>query len=289
MMWWALVLVVVATVAIAGAGRAFQLFVRRLRDDHALRPTLWNRFYAVNWGNTATNNYGFAPADPQDQAQDRFQRQMYREMLKDLRASGKPLAPGTRLLEVSCGRGGGLNAFLEAAGPGAFRATGLDVAASAISYCRAQWPCGESLDFVEGSAMELPFADHSIDVLLNVEASNDYPNRQRFFAEVARVLKPDGIFLYADTEKAKNAGRMERELQEAGFSFQLRDITANVVDACREDSPRRRAVIAARAPLPARLLLRKELANYAAIEGSKKFERFRTGERRYYLTAARRA
>ncbi|WP_300975299.1 class I SAM-dependent methyltransferase [Sphingomonas sp. LHG3406-1] len=282
---WGLLLVVVATLVIAGAGRAVQVYLRRLRDDHALRPTLWNRFYTLDWGETATNNYGFAPSD-EDKAPDRFQRQMYREMLKALRASGKEFAPGARLLEVSCGRGGGLDAFLEAAGPGAFEATGLDVAASAVSYCQKQWTRRDGVTFVEGSAMDLPFPDASIDVLLNVEASNDYPDRQRFFAEVRRVLKADGVFLYADTEKRKNDGRIARELTEAGFAFELRDITGNVVQACREDTPRRRAVIA-RAPLPARLLLKDELGNYAAIEGSTKFKRFASGERRYYLTAAR--
>ncbi|GLR47776.1 class I SAM-dependent methyltransferase [Sphingomonas astaxanthinifaciens] len=279
-----LVVFVVATIVVAG--RMVQLRLRRLRDDHSLRPNLWNRFYDVDWGDTATNNYGFAPADPADPAPDRFQRQMYREMFKALQASGKTIPPGARLLEVSCGRGGGLDAFLEAAGPGAFQATGLDVATSAVSYCQRQWTRRDGLDFVEGSAMDLPFPDASIDVLLNVEASNDYPDRQRFFREVRRVLKPGGTFLYADTEKAKNEGRMAAELTEAGFRFTLREITPNVVEACREDSPRRRQVIADRAPLAARLLLRRELANYAAIEGSKKFNRFASGARRYYLTAA---
>lgn len=285
--WWGLLLVVVATGLIALAGRMMQRKLRRMRDDHSLRPSLWNRFYAVDWGDTATNNYGFSPADEDDAAPDRFQRQLYREMWKALQESGQPLASGARLLEVSCGRGGGLDAFLEAAGPGRFEATGLDVAASAVAFCRQRWTRHDGLNFVEGCAMNLPFPDATFDVLLNVEASNDYPDRRRFFAEVRRVLKPDGIFLYADTEKARNEGRMERELAEAGFAFTLREITGNVVDACRADSSRRRKVIARRAPLPARLLLGKQLANYAAIEGSDKFGHFESGRRRYHLTAAR--
>ncbi|NJC05519.1 hypothetical protein GGQ97_001312 [Sphingomonas kaistensis] len=80
---------------------------------------------------------------------------------------------------------------------------------------------------------------------------------------------------------------MARELTAAGFRFELREITPHVVEACRADSPRRRAVIAASAPLPARLFLRRELANYAAIEGSEKFHHFESGQRRYHLTAAR--
>lgn len=285
--WWGLLLVVVATGLIALSGRIVQRKLRRMRDDHSLRPSLWNRFYAVDWGDTATNNYGYAPADEVDAAPDRFQRQLYREMWKELEASGKSLAPGARLLEVSCGRGGGLDAFLDAAGPGTFEATGLDVAGSAVDYCRKRWTRHAGLSFTEGCAMNLPFPGETFDVLLNVEASNDYPDRRRFFAEVRRVLKADGIFLYADTEKDRNEGRMERELADAGFTFTLREITGNVVDACRADSPRRRQVIAHRAPLPARLLLGKQLANYAAIEGSDKFNRFESGRRRYHLTAAR--
>ena len=281
-----LLVVAGATLLVALAGRLLQKRLRRLRDDHQLRPTLWNRFYALDWGETATNNYGFAPADPDDDAPERYQRQMYRELLKLLRQTKPDLPSGARLVEVSCGRGGGLRAFLDAAGPHAFQATGLDVAASAISYCQRSCEGRSEVDFVEGNAMDLPFKDESIDVLLNVEASNDYPDRPRFFAEVRRVLKPGGIFLYADTEKAKNAGRMAAELQAAGFRFDLRDITANVAEACRLDTPRRRKVIRSRAPLPARLLFSKEFGNYAALEGSRKYQRFVSGERRYHMTAA---
>jgi ubiquinone/menaquinone biosynthesis C-methylase UbiE len=280
-----LLVVVGATLLIALAGRVLQKRLRAMRDDHQLRPTLWNRFYALDWGDTATNNYGFAPADPDDPAPDRFQRQMYRELLQMLRDKRPALPPGARLVEVSCGRGGGLRAFLDAAGPGAFQATGLDVAASAISYCQGSYEGRSDVSFVEGNAMALPFEDASIDVLLNVEASNDYPDRPRFFSEVRRVLRPNGLFLYADTEKAKHAGRMASELEAAGFRFALRDITANVAEACRLDTPRRREVIRSRAPLPARMLLGKELGNYAAIEGSTKYQRFVSGERRYYMTA----
>ena len=117
---------------------------------------------------------------------------MYRELLRLLQAK-RPGRADLKLLEVSCGRGGGLNAFLSAA-PGLFDATGLDVAASAIAFCRSTYGENDRLRFVEGSALALPFADASFDVVLNVEASNDYGDRPRFFAEVARVLKPDGVF-----------------------------------------------------------------------------------------------
>lgn len=261
---------------------ALRRALRSLRNRHDRRPALWNRFYALDWGDTATNNYGFAPAN-EDHPQ-RFQREMYRQLLARLeviKGRGTPL----RLLEVSCGRGGGLRAFLDAGGD-RFDATGLDVAHSAIDYCRATYGEHDRLRFVQGSALALPFDCASFDVVLNVEASNDYGDRPRFLGEVARVLKPDGVFLYADTCRERRRDERVAEFDGSGFNARFDDITANVVDACVEDSPRRRSVIRRQAPLLARIALRGQLENYAAVEGSRKFAAFADGGRRYLMTAA---
>lgn len=271
-----------AAVAV-GSARFARKRLQRARADHGNRPALWNRFYAIDWGDTATNNYGFAPA--QGDHPQRFQHQMYREMLKRLQAK-RPLTDELRLLEVSCGRGGGLNALLEAAG-GKIRATGLDVAASAIAFCRRTYD-KPNLDFVEGSALDLPFPDGTFDAVLNVEASNDYGDRPRFFSEVARVLKPDGIFLYTDSFRTSQVEQMRRDLADAGFDAEFSDITANVIEACRADTPRRREVVRRHAPLAVRLLLGKSLENYTAMEGSTKFNAFVSGKRTYLMTAAAR-
>ncbi|MEO8547072.1 MAG: class I SAM-dependent methyltransferase [Sphingomicrobium sp.] len=274
-----------ALFALAGGPNSVRRYVRKLRNDHSRRPALWNRFYALDWGDTSTNNYGFAPAagdDPQ-----RFQQQMYRELLR-LLGEKRPLEPQAeplKLLEVSCGRGGGLSAFVAAA-PGVFDATGLDVAASAIAFCRKAHGKGDRLRFVEGSALDLPFTDASFDVILNVEASNDYGDRPRFFAEVARVLKPDGVFVYTDNFRAADAGQMKDELASAGFEAEFTDVTGNVAEACRLDSPRRRELIRRRAPLAGRLMFRRQLENYAGIEGSGKYRAFAERRRAYLMTAA---
>ena len=271
-----------AAVVALGGGIVFRRFLRGARDDHRQRPALWNRFYAMDWGDTTTNNYGFAPAvgdHPQ-----RFQHQMYRELLRRF-TDKRPLTPGLKLLEVSCGRGGGLDAFVSAAS-GIFDATGLDVAASAIAFCRATYGESEQRRFVEGSALDLPFADANFDVVLNVEASNDYGDRPRFFAEVARVLKPDGVFLYTDSFRTAHAAEMKAQLAAAGFGAQFDDITDNVAQACRLDSPRRRELIRRQAPFAARLALKRQLANYAGIEGSNKYNQFAERRRAYLMTAA---
>jgi SAM-dependent methyltransferase len=272
-----------AALALAGGPKSVRRYLRRLRDDHSRRPDLWNRFYAMNWGDTTTNNYGFAPAEG-DHPQ-RFQHQMYRELLRLLRAR-RPLDAGTRLLEVSCGRGGGLDAFLAGAAPALVDATGLDVAASAIAFCRATYGENDRLHFVEGSALDLPFPDASFDVVLNVEASNDYGDRPRFFAEVHRVLRPGGVFLYTDSFRTAQAEQMQEELAAAGFDAEFTDITSNVAEACRLDSPRRRAVIRQQAPLIGRVMFGRQLENYAGVEGSNKYRQFAEGRRAYLMTAA---
>jgi SAM-dependent methyltransferase len=273
-----------ATIALGGAFFGRHLIASRLRaarDEHGNRPALWNRFYEVDWGDTTTNNYGYAPAE-EDHPQ-RFQREMYRQLLHRLDALRGP-SEQFKLLEVSCGRAGGLEAFLEAGGE-RFDATGLDVAQSAIDWCRAHYS-RPALRFVQGSALELPFEDDSFDVILNVEASNDYGDRPRFLAEVARVLKDDGVFLYADTCWEAKLAQREAEFRAAGFSARFDDITANVAEACRRDSPRRRDVIGRHAPLLVRIALRPQLENYAAVEGTRKYDAFAAGKRRYLMTAA---
>ena len=268
-----------------GAGFTVRRTLRSARDQHSKRPALWNRFYAMDWGETTTNNYGFAPA--QGAHPQRFQHQMYRELLRLLGVK-RPLEPQSeplKLLEVSCGRGGGLNALVSAA-PGVFDATGLDVAGSAIAFCRANYGEDERRRFVEGSALDLPFPDASFDVVLNVEASNDYGDRPRFLAEVARVLRPDGVFAYTDSFRPAQAEQMRAELANAGFAAEFTDITGNVAEACRLDSPRRREVIRQRVPLVARLLFRRQLENYAGIEGSSKYRAFAEHRRSYLMTAA---
>ena len=163
----------------------------------------------------------------------------------------RPLAPGLKLLEISCGRGGGLAAFLAKA-PGIFDATGLDVAASAIKFCRATYGERDGLRFIEGSALDLPFDDASFDIVLNVEASNDYGDRPRFFSEVARVLKPDGVFLYTDTCYSDRREALERDMTDAGFATEF-GYHGNARSLPRRQ-PMRRGVIRSQAPLLARLV-----------------------------------
>lgn len=111
---------------------------------------------------------------------------------------------GRQVLEVGCGRGGGsayIAKYLEPA-----LITGMDLSKNAIRYCRERH-VARNTSYQVGAAENLPFDDDRFDVVLNIESSHCYASVEKFFHEVARVLKTDGIFFWADVNAARNDDR----------------------------------------------------------------------------------
>lgn len=101
-----------------------------------------------------------------------------------------------RVLEVGCGIGGGLN-FLSRLTGGA-EMSGVDISKAAIERANGRYSRGDKLSYTVGDAESLPFDDGVFDVVVNVESSHSYPSVNRFFGEVARVLKPGGYLSLVD-------------------------------------------------------------------------------------------
>ena len=79
---------------------------------------------------------------------------------------------------------------------------------------------------MHGDAESLPFPDESFDAVINVEASHAYPHFDRFLAEMARVLRPGGHFLYADFR-----GRPEFPVWEGALdAMPLRQVSQRVIN-----------------------------------------------------------
>ena len=104
--------------------------------------------------------------------------------------------------------------------------TGLDLNPAGIEFCQKRHNL-PGLDFVHGDAENLPFADQSFDAVINVEASHLYPHFPRFLAEVARVLRPGGHFLYADFRRRHGLAEWEAALADAP----MRLLSSAVIDA----------------------------------------------------------
>jgi ubiquinone/menaquinone biosynthesis C-methylase UbiE len=136
----------------------------------------------------------------------RYGIQLYHRVATQVDLTGK------RVLEVSCGHGGGASYLMRTLGPSSY--TGLDLNPVGLDFCRKKHQL-PGLDFVEGNAERLPFPDQSFDAVINVEASHCYPQFPQFLDEVARVLRPGGHFLYADVRRKAEIARWEGQLREA--------------------------------------------------------------------------
>ncbi|MGA7052665.1 MAG: methyltransferase domain-containing protein [Mycobacterium sp.] len=149
---------------------------------------------------------------------DRAPIQLYHRTTTQVDLSGK------KVLEVSCGHGGGASYLVRTLDPASY--TGLDLNPVAVEFCRKRHNLA-GLDFVQGNAESLPFSDESFDVVINVEAGLHYLDFPRFLTEVARVLRPGGYFVYADLRYADEIAAWETTLADAP----LRLLSEQVINA----------------------------------------------------------
>jgi SAM-dependent methyltransferase len=104
------------------------------------------------------------------------------------------LRPGERVVDLATGTG---NAALLAARAGAV-VTGLDAASRLIDVARERAASdGVDASFVVGDLGSLPFEDGSFDVALSVFGLIFAPDPSRAFAEMLRVLEPDGRAVFS--------------------------------------------------------------------------------------------
>jgi ubiquinone/menaquinone biosynthesis C-methylase UbiE len=105
------------------------------------------------------------------------------------------ITPGMRVLDVACGTG---NTAIPAAKAGA-DVTGIDLAPNSLAQAR-EWAAREKLNirFDEGDAEDLPYPDHSFDVVLTMFGAMFAPRPDRTAAELLRVCKPGGQIAMAN-------------------------------------------------------------------------------------------
>lgn len=218
-------------------------------------------------------NYGYLSPDPvtldaRDEA-DRWCIQLYLAVL-----AGTPLH-GRDLLEVGSGRGGGAAYLHRTQGPRS--TTGLDFSRQAVMLSKRDRSAAD-LRFVHGDALVMPFEDASFDVVVNVESSHCYDSMPTFLAEVARVLRPGGVFCFADFRPAARVESLRAELRGSGLTvLEEADLTVGVVAALRRDDDRKRELIQRLIPR----WFRRPLRRFAATTGTQTFDAFADGRVRY--------
>lgn len=138
---------------------------------------------------------------------------------------GETSLDGAVVLEVGAGRGGNLYAVQQWFAPRSLIAVDLSsecCSATAALLC-------DSVQVVRGDAELLPIQSASIDVVLSVESAGHYPDRLAFLAEAARVLRPGGHFLCADSMFAEQEAVLQAACTQLGMPIHHRgDISAGV-------------------------------------------------------------
>jgi len=131
-----------------------------------------------------------------------------REEYRQLRQSWSPateqyaalvrshLTPTSQLLDLGCGRGGLIEQLVETHGHSLLERTiGLDPDQSSLSEHRL------NLAAATGFSHALPFKDQSFDVVFCSWLLEHLENPELDLAEISRVLKPNGVFIFITPNK----------------------------------------------------------------------------------------
>jgi ubiquinone/menaquinone biosynthesis C-methylase UbiE len=236
----------------------YPFLTRRLHGEEVL---LLNYAYEEN----PAMNIPLVPDDEQNRAC----IQLYHHVATQVDLRGK------NILEVSCGHGGGASYLARTFQPKNY--TALDLNSAGIKFCKRRHRV-DGLNFVQGDAENLPFETNSFDAVINVEASHCYPNFPRFLAEVARVLRPGGNFLYADFRFSERGGEWEKDIAAAPLKMlRTRNINAEVRLGMNRNSARSQELVARHLPKFLHALGR----DFAGTKGSRIHNALDSGELSY--------
>jgi len=118
-----------------------------------------------------------------------------------------------KLVDLACGNGRFLAQMLEAFPR--IKATGLDLSPAYCDEARKRLEKWSQVEIVNGAVEQAPFEDASMDAATCVYLFHELPPRVRREAarEIARVLKPGGVFVLADSIQAGDAPDLDRMLE----------------------------------------------------------------------------
>jgi ubiquinone/menaquinone biosynthesis C-methylase UbiE len=175
-----------------------------VRDSEAADPERYPTYYRQNFHYQTDGWLSDDSADIYDHqvealftgSGDAMRRAALAELAREIAGQNQG---ETKVLDLACGTGRFMAQTLRAFPRLAL--TGFDLSpnyAAAAREATARWP---QVDVVEGQAEAMPFEDESFDQITSIYLFHELPPRVRpqVIAEAARVLKPGGAFIVADS------------------------------------------------------------------------------------------
>lgn len=129
------------------------------------------------------------------------------------------IAPGAQVLEVAPGPG---YFAIELARLGTYQITGLDISRTFVEIARRNAAGAGSdvafrVDFRQGNAAAMPFADESFDFLLCRAAFKNFSQPVQALQEMYRVLKPGGRALIIDLRRDASRDSVRTAVENMGL------------------------------------------------------------------------
>jgi len=149
-----------------------------------------------------------------------------------------------RVLEIAAGTGI-VTRQLRNSLPASVRLTATDLNPPMLEIARAKFRPDESVEFQQADATALPFADGSFDAILCQFGVMFFPDKDRSYREVLRVLVPGGRYLFNvwDSHSHNPSARIAHEVigsffpadppqfQSVPFAYRFEPIKDSLIDA----------------------------------------------------------
>ena len=154
----------------------------------------------------------------------KHQASLYLHLFDDIDTKNKSL------LEVGCGRGGGINLLSKMFDFKNIEA--CDLSEANINHCQKY---ADGIKFKISNAENIDYEHNQFDIVINVESSHCYNYLDPFYSKVQKILKSGGVFLYTDLVEPEDIAYLEQRLSLCFKNVKKEDITNNVRQACEHD------------------------------------------------------
>ena len=147
------------------------------------------------------------------------------QRLLDLTTEAVACGPADRLVDLGCGTGNLLARVASAAGPGA-ELVGVDSSTAMLGMARPKLVGTDRAELVESDLLEwlaaAPSGSFDRVVSVNVLYTLDAAQRERFWADAVRILRPEGRLVVVTTDRAGFGPVVKEHLAERSVLSSLR-------------------------------------------------------------------